>query len=388
MTPPFKGLTWDHPRGANTLIAAVDAWPGARGKSLIDWTTQPLEGFESHPISDLCAHHDLIVLDHPHIGEAIAHGCLHPLDAIFDTGALAALKADTIGPCFMSYHMSGSLWALPLDAATQVMACREDLLDDEPPKTWQAVERLSNATGRVAISLAGPHAFLTLLSIASALEPDTDLRNGDSWFEHQTVYEAYALLKRLAARSPARVQSFNPIGILETMATASNIVLCPLIYGYVNYAASGPGYRISFRDAPSKSSGGIPGSILGGTGIGISKRCVVTNELKDHLLWLMAPSTQRRFIPDHDGQPSNRLAWQDPGVNERWGDFYAATKTTIEAARIRPRHDGYIAFQTRASAYLRKAVFGDIASHHAANTLSDMFACSKPVAEEARFVTH
>lgn len=384
MSPPFNGLTWDHPRGANTLIAAVRSWPGAGSQPLIDWTTQPLEGFESHPIADLSERYDLIVLDHPHIGEAIARDCLQPLDAIFDKGTLAALEAETIGPCFSSYHMSGCLWALPLDAATQVMAFRQDLLGEAPPKTWQAVERLSSTTDRVAMSLAGPHAFLTLLSIASAMAPDNDLRRGDCWFEHEIVSEAYALLKRLTVRSPADALALNPIEILEAMTTGSDIVLCPLIYGYVNYAAPGPGHRISFCDAPVERSGGMPGSILGGTGIGISKRCVVTNELREHLLWLMAPVNQRQFIPEHDGQPSNRQAWRDPALNERWGGFYAATTTTIENARVRPRHDGYITFQTQASAYLRQAVFSNIPPQQAAGALSDMFASSIPVVEEAR----
>lgn len=379
MSAPYKGLTWDHPRGANTLIAAANAWPGASNQPLIEWTTQPLEGFESHPISDLCARYDLIVLDHPHIGEAISGNCLQALDMIFDPADLSALEADTIGPCFSSYHMSGRLWALPLDAATQVMACREDLLDDDPPTDWQGVERLSGSTGRVALSLAGPHAFLTLLSIASGLEPETDLRDGDQWFAHATICEAYRLLQRLAIKTPAKTLSLNPIGILETMATGTDVVLCPLIYGYVNYAA---GRRIQFRDAPTAQSGGLPGSILGGTGIGISNRCVVTDDLKDHLRWLMAPSTQRRFIPRHDGQPSNRAAWRDTEINADWGNFYAATTNSIEAARIRPRHDGYIAMQTKASAYLRDAVFADVPPDRAAHALSDLLARSKSVVEE------
>lgn len=382
MTAPYRGLTWDHPRGVNTLIAAVDRWPGARADPLIDWKTQPLEGFESHPISDLCAQYDLVVLDHPHIGEAIARNCLQPIDTLFEPAALSALEVDTIGPCYASYHMSGRLWALPLDAATQVMACREDLLDDDPPKTWQAVEQLSETTGRVALSLAGPHAFLTLLSIASALQPDTDLRDGDRWFDHDTICEAYLRLKRLATRSPEKALTLNPIGILEAMSRGSDIVLCPLIYGYVNYAVGESGHRIRFCDAPIDRPGSLPGSILGGTGIGLSHRCTVTAELKDHLQWLMAPSTQKRFIPDHDGQPSNHGAWGDPGVNADWGDFYAATTTTIEAARIRPRHDGYIAFQKRASDHLRKAVFADISPEQAASTVLNMFEQSKSVAEE------
>ena len=43
-------------------------------------------------------------------------------------------------------------------------------------------------------------------------------------------------------------------------------------------------------------------------------------------------------------------------MNARWGSFYVSTTDTLEAAYVRPRHDGYIAFQTDASAMLRQGI--------------------------------
>ena len=64
MTPHYKALTWDHPRGYHALRdAAAEVAPG-QGLS-IRWDKQPLEGFESHPIADLCANYDLV--DDPQI---------------------------------------------------------------------------------------------------------------------------------------------------------------------------------------------------------------------------------------------------------------------------------------------------------------------------------
>ena len=64
-----KALTWDHPRGYNALAAAAAGLDPARDGLSIAWDKQPLEGFESHPIADLCARYDLVVLDHPHVGD-------------------------------------------------------------------------------------------------------------------------------------------------------------------------------------------------------------------------------------------------------------------------------------------------------------------------------
>jgi len=133
------------------------------------------------------------------------------------------------------------------------------------------------------------------------------------------------------------------------------VALCPLVYGYVNYAAAteSAGAPISFADAPRAHRDGSPGSTLGGTGIGISTRCKVTPGLLDHLRWLMSATAQTQFIPAHQGQPSRRSAWADDALNFSWGDFYRNTAETLERAYVRPRHAGAIAFQTRAAQLIR-----------------------------------
>jgi multiple sugar transport system substrate-binding protein len=350
----IKALTWDHPRGYNALAAATKLPKTVNSGLDIHWDKQPLEGFESHPIADLCARYDLVVLDHPHVGEAISGNCLLSLEDVFGDEIVAALASASIGPSLTSYRFAGKHWALPLDAATQVMALRPDLLADVPT-TWDEVVRLSRESGKVALSLAGPHACLSFLSIAAAFgeppaEKDPNILVSDD--VGRTVYD---LMAELAARSPASVRQKNPIGILGHMAEHDDVALCPLVYGYVNYAAPQGGHPLAFHNAPRARVDGRPGSTLGGTGIGISRRCNVTPELKTHLLWLMSQEAQSGFIPDHEGQPLRRDAWHDERVNAHWGDFYRNTADTLEQAYVRPRHDGYIAFQGKASALLGAA---------------------------------
>lgn len=50
----IKALTWDHPRGYNALAAAARLPEAAVSSLEILWDKQPLEGFESHQIADLC----------------------------------------------------------------------------------------------------------------------------------------------------------------------------------------------------------------------------------------------------------------------------------------------------------------------------------------------
>ena len=361
----FRGLTWDHPRGFNAL-AAAEALGGP-----VQWEVQPLEGFESAPIAELCAEYDLVVLDHPHLGEALAQGCLTPLDEVFTSRELEAIADAAIGPACSSYRMAGQQWALPLDAATQVAARRPDLLET-CPATWEAVEILSQQGG-VALSLAGPHAFLSFLSVCAALDPALDMADG-GWPADGVAETAIDILRPLAARTPDHSKTLNPIGLLEHMTRADDIRYIPLIYGYVNYTrAARP---VSFHDAPR--AGARPGSILGGTGIAISRRAKVDDALRRHLLWLLSEEVQRGFIPDHDGQPGLRVAWADESVNAAWGNFYRNTARTLEAAAIRPRHDGYIALQTRGSAALRAAFDTPTPAPAVARDLRAMFEASLP----------
>lgn len=365
----YRALTWDHPRGYNALAAAARSPALGDASISIDWHKQPLEGFESHPIADLCARYDLVVLDHPHVGEAVKSSCLQPLETVFGIEVVAELEAQSIGPSLRSYRFDQSHWALPLDAATQVMALRADRLESEVPVTWDEVVTLSRQSGKVAMSLAGPHAVLSFLSIATAYGEPPAEADPDLLVSEATGKRVYELMRDLTSRSPASVRNQNPIGILHHMAEQDDVVLCPLVYGYVNYAAPSRGRPIAFHNAPRQMSGGRPGSTLGGTGIGISIRCDVTPALKQHLLWLMGPEAQTGFIPLNDGQPSRRQAWHDPAVNRNWNFFYAQTAETLEAAYVRPRHDGYIAFQGKASALLRSA-FEDCAP--ARQTLSTL----------------
>ncbi|MFV0359417.1 carbohydrate ABC transporter substrate-binding protein [Tropicimonas sp.] len=361
----YRGLTWDHPRGYNALAAAQAAG------GPVHWEVQPLEGFESAPIADLCARYDLVVLDHPHLGEAVATNCLRPLDDLLPADRLAAIARDSIGPVFASYAMAGRQWALPLDAATQVMALRPDLVATVPA-TWAGVADMA-AGGGVALSLAGPHAFLSLLSVCAALDPALDMADG-GWPDQGTLSDAFTLLALIAAFSVHSVRALNPIGILDHMLCHDDVALVPLIYGYVNYSTPDLENRIAFHDAPRIA--GRPGSILGGTGIAVSSRVEVNAALSDHLLWLLGREAQCGFIPAHDGQPAHAAAWHDPTINSACGGFFAQTVETLQAAAIRPRHDGYIAFQAAASALVRRALDDGAAAAPTARAISDLFARS------------
>jgi len=365
----FTGLTWDHPRGYDALAAAAAT---ARKSGLrIQWDRQPLEGFESAAIDRLAQEYDLLVIDHPHLGDALDKRCLQEISALFDPSRLAAWRDQSIGQSFSSYSYGAGQWALPLDAATQVAAWRPELSSDPAPSKWS--DMLSYAQRHpICLSLAGPHAFLTLCSIATAF--------GAGMGDHQATLfmggdmtAAWDMLSSLHAHSPAAWRDKNPIALLHGMSATDEIAYCPLVYGYVNYAGPrGPGKRISFIDAP-RGPGGAVGSVLGGTGIAITRRCQVTPALLRHLEHLMAPDTQTSFIPGHNGQPSARAAWADKALNAEYNGFYANTQRTLESAFVRPRFPGYTRFQLEASDAVRELLASHAAATAALSRLENLY---------------
>jgi len=270
---------------------------------------------------------------------------------------IAGWAAASVGRSFASYHYAGKYWALPLDAATQVAAFRSELLQDEPPPaTWDAVITLAQRRP-VCLSLAGPHAALTFMSICTALGEPPASKDSDQFVNSGVGTEALAIMAAVYGHVTRLALGKNPIGILRAMAQGADIVYCPLIYGYVNYAVpAADRHAVHFGDVPAIRAGGLLGSTLGGTGLAITRRATITAELLAHLRHLMSEHTQRRFIPHHDGQPSARTAWQDKEVNDRWGNFYCDTLRTTEAAWVRPRYENFITFQAGASASIRTAL--------------------------------
>ncbi|GAA1963630.1 carbohydrate ABC transporter substrate-binding protein [Agromyces allii] len=357
----YRGLTWDHPRGRRALEAAAARSGGgdsADGTTvpIITWDVHSLEGFESAPIEELAERYDVIVLDHPHLGDALAAGVLRPIDDLYQAAFVVGLRSGAVGPSTASYTVDGRLWALPLDAATQV-AVRDPERLDASPATWTEVLALAEGGGApVALSLAGPHALLSVMSMCVAFGREPSVVPGAGLLNADVAASAVELLAAIASRAPAGSADLNPIGLLERMRHDRDIAYIPLVYGYVNYAVGDRALR--FDNAPATIAFGRRGSTIGGTGIAFTTRSTPDRALLAHLGHLLDPAVQAGFIPEHDGQPSLRAAWRDDALNAASGGFYRDTLATIEQSWVRPRVPGFTPFQSEASALLRDAILG------------------------------
>lgn len=364
----LKGMTWSHPRGYDPMVACSALWRERTGVT-IEWDKRSLQDFESYPVEDLARAYDLIVIDHPHVGQITAERCLAPLDIAGRDAERAALASGSVGQSYPSYGWQGRQWAFPIDAATQVQAWRPDALD-APPARWSEVLDLARQ-GRVLLPLRPPHVLMVFYTLAGNLgracanDPAGDL------IDRETGVEVFEAMREIAALVDPACFGMDPIAVSERMAEpGSGIVCAPLIYGYVSYATSGfRSHRLAFADIPAIGSGGPVGSALGGTGIAVSAFSKARDAAIDFAYWVASGDVQRGPYAAAGGQPGHAAAWEDQAVNAGTGDFYRNTRATLEGAWVRPRHDGYMAFQQAASDRLISGMTG---GHRAGQVVADL----------------
>ncbi|MFT3784887.1 MAG: hypothetical protein QM770_01815 [Tepidisphaeraceae bacterium] len=157
-------------------------------------------------------------------------------------------------------------------------------------------------------------------------------------------------MTELAALVPAECYDMNPIATFERMIGDTQYAYVPLIYGYVSYSHSGfRNTKIEFSDIPQIGyANGCRGSALGGTGIAVSARTQHAELATKLAVHLASADVQRGTYAKSGGQPAHRAAWMDEVVNRNTADFFTNTLATLDLSWIRPRFDGYIAFQQRA----------------------------------------
>jgi len=348
-------MTWSHPRGYDPMVATAEAWRARTGISIV-WEQRSLQDFESFPVAELARTYDLIVIDHPHVGQITAEDCLVPLDRQGRDEALAALAAHSVGPSFASYRWQGRQWALPIDAATQVQVWRPDLLP-APLADWDAVMARARA-GQVLLPLRPPHNLMCLYTLAGNLGRPCAVAGPGELLETGFGARVIAMLADLAALLDPAVFDMDPIAALEMMAGAgSTCAALPLSYGYVSYAQSGfRPHRLAFADMPVAGTAGPVGSALGGTGIAVSAVSPARAAALDYAFWVASGPVQAGLYAAAGGQPGHALAWEAEAPNVRSGEFYRATRRTLEGAWVRPRHHGAMAFQQAASVRLDRGL--------------------------------
>lgn len=370
----LRGMTWDHPRGLRSVQAATAAYASAHPEVRVQWEVRSLQDFADLPLQVLADHYDLVVFDHPFIGEVARSQMLVALDTVLPAEYLDDQAGHTVGSSYASYRWEGHQWALAIDAACHVAVRRPDLIDHMPGSWTEAVE-----LGRELDAAGGPRLGLPLLAIDSLLTVFTMLagRGGavfdpdGSITDPEAASEAVERVAELAGFAHPGSLEWNPIRLLDVMSTSDDVAFSPVTFGYVNYAT--PGFRdrlLEFEPVP-----GGRGGVLGGAGLGVSAYSTALSQAVDVARYIASGDVQSTRYVEEGGQPGHRSAWTDLRLDAAHGRFFSATLPGIDASFLRPRWSGYLPAQTRAADrlhdWLRRP---DVSSRALAWELSDIFA--------------
>lgn len=351
----LRGITWKHTRGLLPMLATAqrfeELFPGVQ----ITWETRSLQSFADEPLEILALRYDLLVIDHPSCGRAARGDILLPLDEVLPASFLRDQAENSVGQSYASYLYGDHLWALPIDAATPVSMMRDDLLrqaGSAAPRTWDDLLALARR-GLVVMPGLAIDSLMNFFMLCNALgeEPFTAESRVVS---AQIGEEAMRSLRELLSACPSECLRADPIAIWNLLSSTDRAACCPFAYGYSNYSRHGYGEHlvtagdlVTFRGRPLQST-------LGGAGLAISSRCSDVKTAIAYAQYVASGRCQSTLYCNAGGQPGHRAAWLDAEVNRRSNGFFERTLPVLDRAWVRPRFDGYLAFQNDASEVLHE----------------------------------
>lgn len=331
----IRALGWDHPRCRLPMVAASDVWTGEP----VQWQWRSLEEFGDQPAHAVAASCDLLIIDHPSIGEAVAAHAIVPVDAHVPAAALRAIRDDVLGPNIAAYERDGRLWALPVDAASQAAAWRDGIL--EPPSNWEGVIDLAR-DGGVCLALHPAQAVCALGSLCAMRGAPLGQAEGKAVWER-----AYEDLRAVADLGPREQFAWQQPDVLAHLSQGT-FRYTPLIFAFAGYEAAG------VRFGPPPAPDGFPSvGTLGGAGIALTTSC--SEDAASFATWLASPDVQRDIVLANGGQPAGRRAWDAAAANDG-GRFFAVLRESIERAWIRPTSSWWPEFQRRGGECLAESL--------------------------------
>jgi len=351
----LKGITWDHARGFDPLIASSALYFEQKGIQ-VEWQKRSLTNFGDQSLEELSKQFDLIIMDHPHVGVAEASNCLLPLNDLLPANILNELKNASAGPSFESYHYHGKQWALPIDAAMQCASYRSDLMHiDSLPNTWEEVFALAKTLASkklfIGMALCPTDCLCSFLSLTAQMgspiqenneELSNETLNNKLLVEPSIGLKALTMLRSMRDAFHPKALDWNPISLYDYMAEQNDIAYSPLAFCYTNYSRAGFRKNIlKFHTAPE-----IKNVVLGGAGIAITSSCSNVQEAANYAAWICSDEVQSTVYVNTQGQPGNKMAWENKQADTITNNFFASTMPSLTHAFVRPRYQGWPKFQT------------------------------------------
>jgi multiple sugar transport system substrate-binding protein len=141
---------------------------------------------------------------------------------------------------------------------------------------------------------------------------------------------------------------------------------------------------LKFINAPAAGQRGSARTMLGGTGVAVSRASPYREHAVAYAKWLVSKEHQGGTYFREGGQPASLAAWTDPEVNAASSDFFRDTLLTLESAYVRPRFDGFVRFFESAAREINRCLRGQGTDEQLIGWLNDHYAASRSGLPQAR----
>lgn len=347
----LKGMTWDHVRGRDCLIQSNDLLIQKCGIS-VTWDARSLLAFGDQHISEFYNDYDLMIIDHPHVPDAVHADAVIPFEELVTASQLDLLEATSVGASHDSYLYQGKHWALAIDTAAQVSAFRPDKAE-RSPVFWHEVFALAKKK-----ELLWAHkpvdAFSTFATVMA--QKGHPLEGTSRFIDQEMALEVLEFMVELASLVPDFCATSNPIDIAEVLSGTDDYAYGICMYGYSNYSREGFRKHVLVYDDLPSFDGRATGSQLGGAGVAVSSKSKNPKAAAEAAMLLSLPDIQATTYGLGGGQPGNLIAWKDQLLNEVSNNFFRNTLRTLENAWVRPRVLGWPDVQYQSSLIIHKCL--------------------------------
>jgi len=347
----LRGITWDHPRGLDSLVASNELLKSSLGVS-VSWDARSLLAFGDQHISEFYGDYDLMVIDHPHVPDAVNVGAVLDFESIASEQQLHTLALTSVGQSHDSYIYRGKHWALAIDTAAQVSAFRADKAE-AAPVFWSDVFELARKK-KLLWAYKPVDAFSTFATLMA--QKNAPLCQADEYIDSDSALETLTFMCELAGLVPEFCATSNPIDVAEILSTSDDYDYGICMYGYSNYSRNGfRKHLLTYDDLPS-FDGRATGSQLGGAGIAVSSASGHIEKAAQAAIHLALPEIQATHYGLNGGQPGNLVAWKNDALNKATNNFFRNTLRSLEGAWVRPRVLGWPSVQFASSKIIHQAL--------------------------------
>lgn len=379
------GATWQHQRGYRPLYATAAAYSQVRPGVRIAWESFEWDELLEVQRKELLANsgkYDLLMIDHPWLGEYVSKDWLIPVHDVFDAPTVREIQDDTPTKVLESYLFNGRLWALPFDASTQVFYYRRDVLENigqQVPQDFDALQEIAQLIHNppsmygIGLPLRSFHAFDVFLSVFTAFGGQLFDEEGRWLYSSEPGEQALLTLSSMLKFSHPRSLAWGPWQSGNAIENGGTICFAPINYGYISFRSDcRQSSQVGVTMVPKVRETQKRSSVLGGVGLAVAKATAHPKECADYCKFSMDRSVIEKFIATSCWQPGRKSILTNNRWDEFSGGFFGTLMHSIEFSYLRPRFDGWQTVEVECGEVISRFLRGEISSRQVLKAMDEV----------------